>query len=96
VNTDSAFITLRGDGSVRVSGGVVFCWPLGIRVMSPDIRDGQAPWPWQSALVPRLPRHEVSNIKFYMGLPKWWQVGRWLKLVRDVRSAVEQKSEGER
>lgn len=67
----NTFIHLRSDGSVRISGGVVFC--RGNPVYA-ELRN----------VVP--PLHEVEGNIFITQLPKWWQLIRWYKIICIIKA----------
>jgi hypothetical protein len=60
-----AFIHIREDGSVRISGGLIFCKPPAIL---------------NNTLVST--NHIIENNYFYVELPRWWELRKWIKLIR--------------
>lgn len=67
------FILCRSDGSVRISGGLVFC--RGALYVELGTQD--------------TPVHQISNNIFYTRLPRWWQLRGWWQLLRELRVATQ-------
>jgi hypothetical protein len=65
--TNKAFIEINEDGSVTISGGLVFYNGLFIYKEN-DYKFTHT--------------HEIINNCFVSELPKWWQLKRWLDLYR--------------
>jgi hypothetical protein len=70
-NPEKAFIRYCADGSVHISGGLIF-FP-GICVYSEDIPED-------------APRHTLTDSTFYTQLPRWWQLRQWLRLLRCLQA----------
>ena len=65
-----AFIHVRNNGSVKVSGGLVFCRGYAVHFDGGEYK-GVA--------------HSLDNNVFITHLPRWWQISRWVQLLRYLR-----------
>lgn len=68
---EGAFIHFRPDGSVRISGGLVFCRGLAV---------------YAERRTTDTPAHQCEHNTFYTRLPRWWQLRRWVRLLRELQA----------
>ena len=66
-----AFIHFRSDGSVRISGGLVFCRGYAV---------------YAENRTTDTPLHQCVQNIFYTRLPRWWELRLWVRLLHDLRA----------
>ena len=70
------FIHFRENGSVRITGGLVFCRGHAV---------------YADAQNPSAPKHECVGNRFFSTLPRWWQLRRWARLLRELKDHTTPK-----